>query len=251
DGDGISGRLQRIPGPTGSRVGRFGWKAAQPDLESQIARAFHEDMGVTSRRYPEANCPTGDEACLLQEGQEIELTDSDLHLVALYARLLAPPARRDWQDPAVLRGRDLFVSTGCSDCHRTELETAAVERAAENPSEARERSTPPPQPEILPELAGQTIRPFTDLLLHDMGPELADGIVEHSASASEWRTAPLWGLGLLERVNGHLRLLHDGRARTVEEAILWHGGEGAASREAYTQLPDDRRAALLQFLRSL
>lgn len=254
DGDGISGRLRRLPGPTGPLVGRFGWKAAQPSLESQVAHAFNEDLGVTSSLYPAPNCPPRDEACRRLAGDEIELSETQLARVTLYTRLLAPPARRDWQEPEVLRGRELFMQIGCAACHVPSLRTA-------EPAQTKTG-----RHDLLPELAGQTIRPFTDLLLHDMGPELADGAPEaaHGPGAAggteasnrpvepgEWRTAPLWGLGLLARVNGHLHLLHDGRARTIEEAILWHGGESAGSRDRFVELSPDQQAALLRFLESL
>ena len=236
DGDGISGRLQRIPHPAGEKVGRFGWKAGQPNLESQVARAFSEDLGVTSSRFPEPNCSPGDSGCRQlatpREPASTELSDTQLRRVALYLRLLAPPARRGWQDREVLEGRQVFLALGCGGCHRPELETGTG-------------------PRVLRELRGQTIRPFTDLLLHDMGPDLADGVAEHRASPSEWRTPPLWGLGLLERVNGHLRLLHDGRAHSMEEAILWHGGEAEGAREGFIHLAGRDRKALLRFLYSL
>lgn len=241
DGDGISGRVRRIPTGDGSGdgtvVGRFGWKAAQATLDGQVAKAFHEDLGVTSPLHPEPNCPAGDERCLAAVGErgDVELGAADLERVALYIRLLAPPARRDWQDPQVLAGRDAFMAVGCGACHRPHLETARAGAAREP----------------LPELAGQTIRPYTDLLLHDMGPGLDDGVAELGAASSEWRTPPLWGLGLLERVNGHARFLHDGRARSFEEAILWHGGEADGAREAYRLLPEEQKLALLRFLRSL
>lgn len=238
DGDGVSGRVQRVPVEEpegGSAVGRFGWKAGQATLEAQVAKAFHQDLGVTSPLYPEPNCPPGDDSCLEAHG-EVELGETELARVALYTRLLAPPARREWQDSEVLAGRDAFLAVGCGACHRPRLQTAQGDSLGR---------------ELLPELAGQTIRPYTDLLLHDMGPGLDDGVAEHGAASSEWRTPPLWGLGLLERVNGHVRLLHDGRARSFEEAILWHGGEAEGAREAYRRLPEDRRQALLRFLRSL
>lgn len=232
DGDGISGRLRRT---ADGRVGRFGWKAAQPDLPSQIAAALFDDMGVTTRRHPRANCPTGDDACRRRSAADagVELDDFQLERLSLYVRLLAPPARRDWQEPEVLRGREVFTSIGCAGCHSPSLRTGGVEGGT------------------LPALAGHTIRPYTDLLLHDLGPGLADPTPEPGADASEWRTAPLWGLGLLKTVNGHLELLHDGRARTIPEAILWHGGEAAPSRDRFSELPAADRAALLRFLGSL
>lgn len=263
DGDGISGRVQRIPlgagaGDAGSRgagatvpvqVGRFGWKAGEPTIEAQVAKAFHQDLGVTSPRYPEPNCLAGDEACRAHRG-EPELSQAELSRVALYVRLLAPPARRDWRDPEVLAGRDVFMAVGCGACHRPQLETARAEGAGA-PRSAGPGGSAGADRELLPELAGQTIRPYTDLLLHDMGPGLDDGVAEHGAASSEWRTPPLWGLGLLEEVNGHTRFLHDGRARSFDEAILWHGGEADGAREAYLRLSEDRRSALLRFLSSL
>ena len=263
DGDGISGRAQRIATGSGTgsgteaatRVGRFGWKAGQPTIEGQVAKAFSQDLGVTSPLHPEPNCPAGERACraaLAKAGDEghVELAGYDLERVVLYVRLLAPPARRDWQDGEVLTGRDDFMAVGCGACHRPQLQTAPA---------GSPRSAAPADPggnggtgqALLPELTGQTIRPYTDLLLHDMGPGLDDGVAEEGATSSEWRTAPLWGLGLLKRINGHMRLLHDGRARSFEEAILWHGGEAEAAREAYRRLPEDQKAALLRFLGSL
>ena len=229
DGDGISGRVRRLDD---GRIGRFGWTASQPDLESQVAGAFLEDLGVTSELRPDANCAADDAACRRLAGDAVELSAYQLGRVALYTRLLGPPARRDWDDPEVLRGRDTFVAVGCAACHVPSLETGTGD-------------------EVLPELAGQTIRPFTDLLLHDLGPELADEASEPGVEPGEWRTAPLWGLGLIERVNGHLYLLHDGRARSIEEAILWHGGEAATSRAAFVDLSPAERRALLRFLESL
>jgi CxxC motif-containing protein (DUF1111 family) len=154
-----------------------------------------------------------------------------LAALARYLRALAVPARRRWTEPAVLQGEELFVAIGCGSCHRRQLTTGQVPG--------------------WPELTRQTIRPLTDLLLHDMGPRLADEVGEGLASGSEWRTPPLWGLGLLRTVNGPVGLLHDGRARSPEEAILWHGGEAERSRERFMALPRVKRAALLEFLATL
>jgi CxxC motif-containing protein (DUF1111 family) len=140
------------------------------------------------------------------------------------------PARRDISDPEVLRGEQLFRDIGCAGCHTTTLVTGADVEAP---------------------LANQRIHPYTDLLLHDMGEELADGRPDFDADGREWRTPPLWGVGLIGTVNGHDLLLHDGRARGFAEAILWHGGEGAASRQAFRGLTRDERAALIRFLESL
>lgn len=234
DGDGISGRPNQVWSTREGRValGRFGWKANQPTVEQQIASAYAEDLGLTSSSYPEGNCTQRQEACRAKAGGVApELTEHQVRRTALYIRLLAAPGRRDWTDPMVLRGKTLFQETGCAACHRPLLRTG----------EATD----------LPELAGQTIRPYTDLLLHDMGEGLADGRPDGEASGGEWRTPPLWGLGLLEAVNGQTRLLHDGRARGFDEAILWHGGEAAASRERFKKLERSDRDALVRFLRSL
>ncbi len=234
DGDGISGRPNSVPDlrTGGTALGRFGWKAGQPTLEQQNATALHEDLGVTSDLLPAVPCAPGQAPCLaVSHGGPPEIAAYELARITLYTRLLAVPARRDWQAPEVLRGKALFRQIGCESCHHGRFETAANAR--------------------LPELSGQTIHPYTDLLLHDMGPGLADGRPEHAADGAEWRTPPLWGLGLLKVVSREIRLLHDGRARTAEEAILWHGGEGEASREAFKKLPKNDRNALLRFLDSL
>lgn len=234
DGDGVSGRPNRVRSARAGRsvLGRFGWKASQPTVEQQIARAFSEDLGLTSLLYPEGTCTARQEECrAIPASGEPEISDHELKRTALYIRLLAVPARRDWTDPAVLRGKALFAQTGCATCHHPAFKTGEV-------------------PD-LPELSGQALRPFTDLLLHDMGDDLADGRPDGEATGREWRTPPLWGLGLLEAVNRQVRLLHDGRARSVEEAILWHGGEAAGSRDRFKKLDAADREALLRFLRSL
>lgn len=234
NGDGISGRPNRVWSARAGRsvLGRFGWKASQPTVEQQIARAYSEDLGLTSPLYPEGTCTLRQEECrAIPASGKPELSEHQLKRTALYIRLLAVPARRDWTDPAVLRGKALFAQTGCAACHRPAFTTGEV-------------------PD-LPELAGQTLRPYTDLLLHDMGDGLADGRPDGEATGREWRTPPLWGLGLLEAVNRQVRLLHDGRARSLEEAILWHGGEAASSRDRFKELAPVEREALIRFLRSL
>lgn len=234
DGDGVSGRPNRVFSVrTGeAALGRFGWKANQPSLEQQVASAFSEDLGLTSPLYPERNCTARQQSCRSSsEAQGPELTQHQLERTTLYLRLLAVPARRDAAAPAVRRGEALFQQLGCATCHQPVFKTGEVSD--------------------IPELSQQTIRPYTDLLLHDMGPELADGRPDSEASGSEWRTPPLWGLGLLEVVNRQLRLLHDGRALSFEEAVLWHGGEAAAARERFEKLERPEREALIAFLRSL
>lgn len=232
DGDGVSGRPHWVLGlRSGEReLGRFGWKATQPSVEEQVAAAFVNDLGITSPLHPhEATRP--EQAIEAASGGTPELDAQKLARVVFYSQVLGVPAHRDVDDPRVRAGQATFAELGCAACHTPELTTG---------------------PEAcLPALAGQRIRPFTDLLLHDMGPELADGKRDGQALPGEWRTPPLWGLGLHEVVSGHGHLLHDGRARSIEEAILWHGGEGAAARERYRALGAERRQELLAFLRSL
>lgn len=234
DGDGISGRPNSVWDIRAGamRMGRFGWKAGQPTLEQQSAGAFNGDMGITSELFPDPNCTSPQTECLAApNGGTPELDAARLAVVTLYARALAVPVRVDVGDAEVLRGRDLFRELGCPSCHVERMRTGDF-------------------PE-LPALSGVDIRPFTDLLLHDMGDGLSDGRPEFDASGNEWRTAPLWGVGRIHDVNGHTALLHDGRARGFAEAILWHGGEAQASRERFRLLSADERAAVVRFLESL
>jgi CxxC motif-containing protein (DUF1111 family) len=221
DGDGISGRANVVWNQVTGRmdVGRFGWKAEQPSVLLQSAAAFQGDIGITSTIFPgpQKDAP--------------EVSDKILHAVALYGRSLAVPAARTDDDPEAVRGGQLFASARCTACHVAELKTGAVGD--------------------LPELANQEIRPYTDLLLHDMGDGLADNRPAFTADGREWRTAPLWGLGLIAKVNGHTFFLHDGRARNVTEAILWHGGEATWSRTQFQRMSKRDRVALLAFLESL
>lgn len=226
DGDGISGELQRLPD---GRIGRFGWKAGQPTVRDQSAAAFAGDMGLTNTDRSEGPCTEAQAECMdAPNGGDPEVSDEILDRVALYSQTLAVPARP--RAAEVLEGRELMRTLGCTSCHTPTHVTGATEPAS---------------------LAHQRIFPYTDLLLHDMGPELADGRAEYEASGSEWRTPPLWGVGLVPRVNGHDALMHDGRARGFAEAILWHGGEAAAAAEAFRALSQEDRALLLAFLESL
>lgn len=234
DGDGISGRANRVWNVLAQRhtLGRFGWKAEQPTVRQQVASAFHGDMGLTTSLFSRENCTVAPAGCSeAPTGGAPEVEDDALDHVTLYASTLAVPARRDWDDPEVLRGKALFSQIGCASCHVPEMRTGTSAVASA--------------------LSGQTIRPYTDLLLHDMGEGLADDFVTFEASGREWRTPPLWGLGLFETVNGHMNLLHDGRARGVVEAILWHGGEAEGARDRFRQLSRDERDALVRFLHSL
>ena len=236
DGDGISGRVNEVWSVEtgGFALGRFGWKANVPTVLQQSAGAFHGDIGITSSLFPEENCPPAQTACAdapngAASAAEREVTDDRLEQVVFYTRTLAPPAARDYEGRE--SGAALFFAAGCHHCHTPRHVTTTDY--------------------MIDALAGQTIFPYTDLLLHDMGAGLADRRSDFEASGSEWRTAPLWGIGLIPTVNGHTRLLHDGRARDVAEAILWHGGEAEASREAFRSLSAEEREALIEFINSL
>ena len=232
DGDGISGRPNRVPDrATGERdLGRFGWKGEQPNARQQVASAFAGDIGITSSLFPVGSDTEG-QGIDRPSGGEPEVSDEILRLVTFYSKTLAVPAQRGHDDPGILAGAELFRAAKCNACHVETLTTA------EDPE--------------FPELSNQTIHAYTDLLLHDMGPGLADERPVFEASGSEWRTPPLWGLGLVFGVNRHNNFLHDGRARSFAEAILWHGGEAEASREAYRSMSADERRKLESFLKSL
>lgn len=226
-------------------LGRFGWKANQPSLRQQIATAFHADIGATSFLFTEKNCPPVQKQCReLPSASKCggqggctgntfrpEVMPSRLTNLTFYLQTLAVPARRGLHDAQVARGEALFAELGCAACHVPQLRTGAKA--------------------FLPSAANLTIHAYTDLLLHDMGEELADGRPDFEASGREWRTAPLWGLGLIHSVNGKVSLLHDGRARDVTEAILWHAGQAAASRDAFRTLAAEQRQALIKFVESL
>jgi len=240
DGDGISGRAAIVTNvETGAtQLGRFGWKAGQPTLRQQAAAAFLGDMGLSTVAFPDGagDCTTTQAKCRTapdggSEATGLEVSETMLKLVTFYSQHLAVPSRRNMTDPAVVRGAQVFADAGCAACHRPSLTTAAD---ADDPA-----------------LAGHEIHAFTDLLLHDMGPGLADGLPEGDADGHEWRTPPLWGIGLTETVNGHTYFLHDGRARSILEAILWHGGEAQAARDRVTKLDTADRDALVAYVNSL
>lgn len=241
DGDGISGRAAMVRDPESGQVmlGRFGWKATAPTVRAQTATAFAVDLGLST---PDIDLPYGDctplqSQCLtLPHGEQARLGKGEapeavLNLVAFYAANLAVPARRDVDNPEVLRGKQAFHDAGCAACHR--------------PSYVTRRDA------TRPEHAFQLIWPYSDLLLHDMGEGLADNRPAGDAGGREWRTAPLWGIGLTRQVSGHTFFLHDGRARSFLEAILWHGGEAEAARNAVIAFSPETRAALIRFLESL
>lgn len=234
DGDGISGRWNRVWSVEQQRhvIGRFGWKAEQPSLKQQNAAAFNGDIGITSSIFPNENCTLSQSACQQSpSGGQPELSDKLLGLVTFYTRNLAVPKRRNLEDPVVKKGEEVFGAAGCGSCHTVT------------------RSTPT-LPDH-PEQSDQIFHPYTDLLLHDMGDDLADGRPVYSASGREWRTPPLWGIGLTEEVSGFQHYLHDGRAGSLLEAILWHGGEAKASQQFVVNTSASNRQALLAFLKSL
>lgn len=240
NGDGISGRANMAHGPDGPRLGRFGLKAASATIRDQSAQAFAIDMGLSTplRHDPAGDCTAQQPACRsapdgetpgLRDGREVD--QATLDLVAYYSRNLGVPARRDVEDPTVLQGKAVFSQLNCTGCHTPKHVTARLPDG--------------------PEQSFQLIWPYTDLLLHDMGPGLADGLPEGLATGTEWRTPPLWGIGLAQQVSPEAGFLHDGRARTLLEAILWHSGEAEAQRDAVIAMPTPDRNALIRFLESL
>ncbi|BCW90324.1 hypothetical protein sos41_34920 [Alphaproteobacteria bacterium SO-S41] len=237
DGDDISGRTNLVwsDQDQSMRIGRFGWKANVATVKDQTANAALGDIGLTTSVHPNQHCGEAQADCRAAYDQSAtdgpEISDEFLDKLVFYEQALAVPRQRDETNPKVVRGEALFREAGCAACHMPTLKTGA---------EA-----------VIPELANQTFHPFTDLLLHDMGPGLADGRPDFAASGSEWRTPPLWGLGLVPAVNKHDFLLHDGRARGFAEAILWHGGEAEAAKERFRTLPADDRDAMVAFLKSL
>ncbi|MDN2481457.1 di-heme oxidoredictase family protein [Vibrio agarivorans] len=234
DADGISGRVNKVWDIQQQKtvIGRFGWKAGQPSLMQQNAAAFHGDLGLTSHLFPRENCTANQTECLqYPSGGDPEVSKEILDFVEFYSQHLAVPKRRNIGSSQVLEGEALFEQIGCDTCHKSSAVTAKREDR--------------------PALSEQKIAPYTDLLLHDMGQGLADHRGEFLATGTEWRTPPLWGLGYLKEVNGHSELLHDGRARNVMEAILWHGGEAKQSRDKVVTLSKAEREALVAFLHSL
>ncbi len=233
DGDGISGRVNAVWDTARGQIamGRFGWKAGQPSLLNQNAAAANGDIGLTTGLRPKENCESRQSTCnaSVSDGSP-ELSDEFLAKLTLYTASLAVPAQRNADDAQVVAGAKVFRALGCAGCHMPTLESGS---------------------HVLPEIANQVFHPYTDLLLHDMGEGLADHRPEFVASGSEWRTPPLWGLGLVPLVNGHRFLLHDGRARGFAEAILWHNGEAETAREAFRTANKRDRDALVAFLRSL
>jgi len=241
NGDGISGKANKVWNSElqKSMLGRFGWKAGHPTLNQQNNSAFNGDIGIST---PYATNAWGD--CTEQQTDCRSLPNGNSHhlegleassemneVLLFYTRHIAVPARRNANSPDILAGKEVFYDSGCVDCHSASFITTET-------------------PE-LPLLSQQRIWPYSDMLLHDMGADLADNRPEYAANGREWRTAPLWGIGLTEKVSGKSHYLHDGRARTLLEAILWHGGEASVSRDKVIQMPTEDRRHLIQFLESL
>jgi CxxC motif-containing protein (DUF1111 family) len=241
DGDGISGRLNQVWDIANSKmaIGRFGWKAGMPNLDQQNQNAFQFDIGLSTPLYPNGSgdCTKAQTACLnAPDGNDPEFENLEVHsvmtdLVLYYARNIAPPARPNANDVEVVAGEAIFEAIGCASCHTPRYQL--------------------PERADMPEQSGQVIWPYSDLLLHDMGEGLADHRPEAQASGREWRTPPLWGIGHAQQIDPRASFLHDGRARTLLEAILWHGGEADNARDAVTKLPPSERSQLLAFLKSL
>ena len=231
DGDGISGKANRVWDVMSQsfKLGRFGWKAGQPSLIQQSAGAYNEDMGITNFIFPVESSINQPQYDMLND--DVELSDSILHAVAFYMQTLGVPARRDADDPVVKEGKRLFNQIQCGSCHIAKHVTASDM--------------------AFPQRSNQTIFPYTDMLLHDMGAGLGDNRPEALANEYEWRTPALWGIGLTRKINGHEYFLHDGRARNITEAILWHGGEAESSKNKFKNLNATERQAVLRFLESL
>ena len=229
DGDGISGKANRVWNFEKGQLtlGRFGWKAENPTGLQQTADAYHQDMGITNSLFTEESCASQPN-CI--DSEVLDITDESLESTAFYFQSLAVPAVRNYTTEEFKNGKSIFETIQCASCH--------------NPSFTTSNG-------IIPEVSNQKIYPYSDFLLHDMGHELSDNRPSFSAEGNEWRTPPLWGLGLLPVVNGHLQLMHDGRANGIEEAILWHGGEAENAKQEYLKLSAEDRADLVYFVRSI
>jgi len=231
NGDGISGKPNIVWDDKQQKMmlGRFGWKCEAPTLDQQVAGAYNEDMGITSYILPVESSYGQPQYDHLTD--EPEVPDSIINSVIFYVRTLAVPARRKIDDPAVVRGKEIFEAAKCASCHIPTMRTKTDVR--------------------FPEASNQLIHPYTDLLLHDMGAGLTDNRPTYQATGTEWRTPPLWGIGLTQLVNGHNYFLHDGRARSLLEAVMWHGGEAQQSVNYVKALSQSDREALVAFLKSL
>ena len=231
NGDGIRGRRNHVSVQGALSPGRFGWKANNVDLVQQTAGAFLGDIGITSPVHEVDDCPAIQTDCAAAASITLDISPARFDAIVFFSHLVAVPHRPDAAAPEVLLGKALFAQTGCSACHVPSFVTGPLAG--------------------FPEVEGQRIYPYTDLLIHDMGPGLADDRPDHEAGGRDFRTTPLWGIGMTSLISGHTRLLHDGRARSIEEAILWHGGEAETARASFRGLPAEGRAALLRFVASL
>ena len=237
DNDGISGRLNLVWDFEAKKTvpGRFGLKANKASIRLQTAGAFHGDMGISNEVFPDQPCSVNQARCLEQvngnDKEGTELSKDQLLTVVNFTKSMAVPLRRNASSESVMKGRTLFYQVGCVACHHPSYKTG--------------------KDEAFPHLSEQVIWPYTDLLLHDMGEGLADGRPDYLASGNEWRTPPLWGVGLSKKVDGAQNFLHDGRARSIEEAILWHGGEGEMTKQRFTELSKVQREDLIAFVESL
>lgn len=231
DKDGISGKANYVWDLVSGtiKLGRFGWKAGAPSVLVQTAGAYNEDMGVTNYLKPvesSAGQSNGDPIVVSPE-----VSSEDLENVVFYIKTLGVPAGRDFDEPEVIAGYHVFDRINCSSCHIASFTTGTYDG--------------------IPEISSQKIYPYTDMLLHDMGDDLADNRPEFQANGNEWKTRPLWGIGLTTLTSGNTSFLHDGRAHNLIEAILWHGGEAEKSREDFRKLSAKDREALLRFIESL
>jgi CxxC motif-containing protein (DUF1111 family) len=228
--DGISGVANRVWDAAAAKtvVGRFGWKAGAPNLIQQTSGAYNGDMGVTSPLFPAESCEGDRPECARHEP---EVSADQVLEVVRYMQTLGVPARRNLNDDQATLGEVVFYEAGCAMCHTPTVTTGSLAG--------------------VPSVTNQVIHPYTDLLLHDMGADLADDRPDFQANGREWRTPPLWGIGLVQTVNGHTEFMHDGRARSLLEAVLWHGGEAKRARDAVIGLSASKRTALVKFLESL
>ena len=234
DSDGISGKINYVWDIESQslKVGVFGWKASEPSVKQQVAGAFKGDLSIKSSLFPNENYTENQTECSnLPDGGTIEIEDDDLMKTVIYSSSLAVPARRNIDNLNILKGESIFNTIDCAKCHIPNLVTGASHEFSY--------------------LNNQLIHPYTDLLLHDMGQALSDDTKEFDAEGQEWRTQPLWGIGLINIVNGHTYFLHDGRARNIEEAILWHGGEAEDSKQKFKSLTQLQRNQLIEFINSL
>ncbi|MDJ1505376.1 di-heme oxidoredictase family protein [Xanthocytophaga agilis] len=233
--DGISGRPNYVWDVVNNKtsLGRFGWKANVATIKQQTAGALQGDMGITSSVFPASGLSESENELYssLPNGGSPEISDEQLNKIIFYVQTLSVPVRRDWTDKDILRGKYLFSQLNCSGCHIPKMQTAGTHTVSV--------------------LNNQTIRPYTDMLLHDMGEGLADNRPDFLANGQEWRTPPLWGIGMVKTVNKHTNFLHDGRAFSLEEAVLWHGGEAEKSATDFKKLSATDRVSLIKFLESL